>query len=407
MKKIGIFGGSFSPPHKGHVKSALAFYDALSLDELHVIPAGIPPHKILMGDATPEDRLNMVKLAFSPEKCGGRAVIADDCEIMREGRSYTYETLEHFAGPGRELYMLVGTDMFLSLDDWARPDLIFRNATVVVNRREKDYDESLFEEKKAHYEQAFGARVLIPPYHPLVTSSSEVRALLKSGETGYELRRALDPEVLDYIVEHDLYGCTDAALDRIRARLPEFVSEKRIGHVLSVEKESVSMARLLGLSRKEAFIARKAALLHDITHERSFEEQQELFKKYKLPFTSDEAESPAVLHQFTGAAVARDMFCLEEEGCAAIACHTTGKPRMTTGEMLLCLADYIEKTRPYPFCKDLRRYFYEKAQNGRVGKALLVDCMKKYLTQTVGHLTEQGAHVHSLTLEALDYYNNY
>ena len=82
--RVSRSAGSFSPPHKGHVKSALAFYDALSLDELHVIPAGIPPHKIWMGDATPEDRLNMVKLAFSPEKCGGRAVIADDCEIMRD-----------------------------------------------------------------------------------------------------------------------------------------------------------------------------------------------------------------------------------------------------------------------------------------------------------------------------------
>ena len=407
MKKIGIFGGSFSPPHNGHVKSALAFYDDLCLDELRVIPAGIPPHKILMGDATPEDRLNMVKIAFSPERCGDRTVIADDCEIRREGRSYTYETLEHFARPGAELYMLVGTDMFLSLDDWAKPELIFRYATVVVNRREKDFDESLFEEKKAHYEATYGARVLIPPYHPLVTSSSDIRALLKAGENCYELRRALDPKVLDYIVEHDLYGFADAALDRIRSRLPEFVSEKRIGHVLSVEKESIAMARLLGFTNKETFVARKAALLHDVTHERSFEEQQELFEKYRLPFTKDDAESPAVLHQFTGAAVARDLFSLEEEGCAAIACHTTGKPHMTTGEMLLCLADYIEKTRPYPFCRDLRRYFYEKAQNGRVGKALLIDCMKRYLTQTVGHLTEQGAHIHSLTLEALDYFNNY
>ena len=164
------------------------------------------------------------------------------------------------------------------------------------------------------------------------------------------------------------------------------------------------MARLLLLPPKEVFILRKAALLHDITHELSFEEQMALFKKYRRQPTEDDLKSPTVLHQYTGALVAKDLFDLEDEGCAAIDCHTTGKPDMTLSEMVLCLADYIEKTRAYPECIALRRYFYDRAQNGRVTGALLNDCMYRYLQNTVDHLTEKGYFIHPRTLQALAYF---
>ena len=68
MKRVGIYGGSFAPPHKGHLKSALSFYDECALDELYILPAGEPPHKTLQGNAGPEERFFMTELTFSKEK---------------------------------------------------------------------------------------------------------------------------------------------------------------------------------------------------------------------------------------------------------------------------------------------------------------------------------------------------
>ena len=402
MKKLGIYGGSFSPPHNGHKKSALSFYDSCALDELRVMPAGVPPHKVLEGDATPEDRLNMTRILFSPDNCGGRNVSVDDYELKKEGRSYTWETLAHFDAEDVQLFLLVGTDMFLTLDSWMRPEEIFSRAVIVVNRREEDYEESLFDEKKAYYENAFGARIMIPAYKPLVVSSSELRAQLRRGDVvnGYlPMSRTLDRAVLDYIVSRDLYGYIEGVLSFLREDLKTKLSEARLAHVLSVERETVSMARLLGLPLRETFILRKAALLHDVTHERSPEEQRACFAQFGVKPDEEDFRSPAVVHQFTGALVAERVYHLEKEGVDAICCHTTGKPGM-----VLCLADYIEKTRPYPECKALRRYFYEKAQAGRVCEALLDDCMEKYLNTTVAHLRGKGSYIHPQTLAASEYY---
>lgn len=200
-------------------------------------------------------------------------------------------------------------------------------------------------------------------------------------------------------------GKREEALTAIRERLPEFVSEKRLAHVLSVEKETVRMSALCGLSAAQTFILRKAALLHDLTHERSFEDQKAFGTLYALNLREEDLHSPAVLHQFTGAAVAADLFGLEKSGVGAIACHTTGKPDMTVPEMILCLADYIEETRPYPSCIELRRKFYENA-DAPDKRALLEAAMRAYLCGTVSHLCEKGAYIHPLTLEAMKFYEN-
>ena len=402
MKKLGIYGGSFSPPHNGHVKSALAFYDSMELDELRILPAGVPPHKVLEGDATAADRLEMTRRAFSSKVCKSRNILVDDYEVRNEGKSFTYMTLEHFSAPDVRLYLLVGSDMFLSLETWKKPETIFALACVVVNRRETDGDPGTFEEKKEYFEKTFGAKVCMPRFKPIVLSSTDLRRQFSEGIPALRLAKLMNAGVLDYIIEAGLYGYTDACLDALRRQLPAR-APKRVAHILSTEKEALRIAHLAGLSEKETFILRKAALLHDITHEASYEEQLGLFKKYRMDLSEADRNSPTILHQFTGACVARDVFDLEKEGCEAIACHTTGKPDMTMIDMILCLADYIEKTRAYPDCIALRRYFYDKAQSG-VTRQLLSDCMRRYLESTVAHLTEKGCFIHPQTLETLAYF---
>ena len=120
--RIGIFGGTFDPPHAGHKKYADEVRNKLSLDNLIVIPTAAPPHKQKKTSTTAEDRLNMLGLLF--EKDSG--VLVSDMEIARGGRSYTFETVtllrEQY--PDDELIFILGSDMLLSFHTWKNPDVI-------------------------------------------------------------------------------------------------------------------------------------------------------------------------------------------------------------------------------------------------------------------------------------------
>ena len=124
--KLGIYGGTFNPPHLGHLTSARLALDALGLDELRFVPAALPPHKRLPPDAPgPEARLEMVELAADGLLLPGRVSVSD-MELSRPGKSYTADTLEqlHAQNPGAELWLMMGTDMFLTLQNWREPERI-------------------------------------------------------------------------------------------------------------------------------------------------------------------------------------------------------------------------------------------------------------------------------------------
>ena len=131
MGRIGIYGGTFNPPHIGHVRAAEFALQAMELDRLLVIPSCISPHKqIPEGSPTPEQRLQMVQAAFS----GMENVQVSDLELRRGGSSYTYETVEQVRElyPNDEILLFMGTDMFLSFDTWRNPESILKNAALAV-----------------------------------------------------------------------------------------------------------------------------------------------------------------------------------------------------------------------------------------------------------------------------------
>ena len=134
MTRIGIYGGTFSPVHNGHVAAAKAFMEQMWLDVLFVIPAGIPPHKQVDQQVSAIDRYRMCELAFGDME----GVIVSDLELRRDGKSYTVDTLRELTAPDTRLFLLMGTDMLLSLDEWREPEEIFRLSYPVYIRREKD-----------------------------------------------------------------------------------------------------------------------------------------------------------------------------------------------------------------------------------------------------------------------------
>ena len=197
--KVGIYGGTFNPPHVGHVKALESFSSALTLDEIIVIPDFLPPHKEHDAVARAEDRLKMCELAFSHV----RGAKVSDIEIKRGGKSYTYITLSELSGEDRELYLLVGTDMFLTLSKWVRSDIIFALATICLVRRESDAEiTEKIKCKISEYTEQLGARVIEIPHTVHESSSTEARVIDFQSKDA----EALIPEgVLEYINEVGLY----------------------------------------------------------------------------------------------------------------------------------------------------------------------------------------------------------
>ena len=176
MEHIGLYGGTFAPPHLGHVHAAKVFLASVPLDRLLIMPAGSPPHKTKAAGDTPESRLAMCRAAFGnlPH------TEISDYEIRKPGKSYTVETLEALAAPEREITMLCGTDMFLTLDTWHRAPDIFRLCAVACMARDNDACERI-RMTAERYRSDYGAGIVLLPGEPLVLSSSEIREGLRSG----------------------------------------------------------------------------------------------------------------------------------------------------------------------------------------------------------------------------------
>ena len=197
--RVGIYGGTFSPVHNGHVAAAKAFMEQMWLDILYVIPTGVTPHKDMKGDATAADRLEMCRLAFE----GVEGVIVSDLEMRREGKSYTVDTLRELYDPEGRLFLLMGTDMLLTLGSWREPDEIFRLCYPVYIRREEDAAlDAAVVEKITAYQQTYGkvVRRIVAP--AIQISSTDVRAAVTEG---FPIEGAVPPAVADYIRERGLY----------------------------------------------------------------------------------------------------------------------------------------------------------------------------------------------------------
>jgi nicotinate-nucleotide adenylyltransferase len=134
--RIGLLGGSFDPPHTGHLLAASDAFEALSLDRLIFVPAAVQPLKVNQAQATATQRCAMVRLLVE----GDPRFEVSSIEIDRGGLSYTVDTLSAVAAewPAAELFWLVGADVLRSFAKWRTPERIVQLATVVVLNRTGD-----------------------------------------------------------------------------------------------------------------------------------------------------------------------------------------------------------------------------------------------------------------------------
>ncbi|UCE27753.1 MAG: nicotinate-nucleotide adenylyltransferase [Candidatus Coatesbacteria bacterium] len=194
-KVIAVFGGTFDPPHIGHLVAASDACEALALERVLFVPAARPPHKPGEVDTPPELRLRMVELAAA----GDDRFDASDIEIGRDGPSFTIDTVRELKGDDFEtVYVIVGADGLAEMTTWKEYRALLDEARVVAVSRPG------FDFRSAEFPDAGAVRYL--EVTPIGVSSTMIRKRVAAGRS----IRYLVPEVIeDFIYEEGLYVESD------------------------------------------------------------------------------------------------------------------------------------------------------------------------------------------------------
>ncbi len=390
MERIGIYGGTFNPPHLGHIQAAKAAVQALDLTRLLLIPDNIAPHKELPpGSPAPEQRLEMLRLATqdAPE------LEVSDLELRREGVSYTFETIltlkERY--PEAQLFLLMGTDMFVSFDTWKNTDIILSHATLgVLCRGDKGEQEAIAE--KAAQLSAGGARVELVNNPVLAISSTQLRRLI-----AFDCAEPFLPKpVAEYIRQHGLYDSganwKSLPMEQLEPIVVRLLNPNRVRHVLGCRDTAVELARRWGADENDAA---RAGMLHDITKALDGPLQLTVCQEYGKILDAFSRKYPKTLHALTGSLVAERIFGENPQVVEAIRNHTTGRAEMGLLETIIYVADYMEPNRDFPGVEELRELAFTD----------IYAALKLGLRMTLDHLARQGSEVSPETQQTIAWLN--
>jgi nicotinate-nucleotide adenylyltransferase len=197
MRRIGLFGGTFDPPHVGHLVLAECARDRLALDEVRFIPAGQPPHKRSAPVTRAVHRVAMARLAVR----GNPSFVVSTVETRRGGPSFTIETLRRLVaeGPAARLYLLMGADSLDEFSTWREPDAIRRVATLAVAVRPGSPPRN---RRRRGLPALVRGRITWLDNAEIAVSSSQVRARVRAGRS---IRYLVPAPVAAYIDRHRLY----------------------------------------------------------------------------------------------------------------------------------------------------------------------------------------------------------
>lgn len=387
MERIGIYGGTFNPPHIGHMRAAAHAAEMLKLDRLLLIPNGAAPHKIVADAASGEQRLQMLQLSAR----GLKMAEVSDIELKREGKSYTADTIAQLRElyPEDELVLMMGTDMFLSFLTWYHPERIMENAALAVFYRGEKNEQAAIADQKEKLE-AMGAKITLVANPVTAISSTDLRRML--------IFRCADPflcpGVGDYIRERGLYGTgkdyRNLPMDVLEREVVALLKPNRVAHVLGCRDAAVELAERYGADVTDAA---RAGLLHDITKAIDGPLQLTLCDEYGILLNKFSQENPKTLHALTGSLVAEQIFGENEAVVTAIRYHTTGRPDMGLLEKIIYIADYIEANRNFPGVEEMRKAAFED-----LDVAMLMG-----LESATAHVRRQGQELAAATTDAVKF----
>lgn len=386
MARIGIYGGTFSPVHVGHVLGAKYALNALKLDRLLMIPTNTSPHKEqLQGTPTPRQRLAMLQMALTGEE----RIIASDLELIRGGVSYTYKTLTDLRQqyPMDEFFLIMGDDMFCSIDTWKEPQIIYQEATLAVLCRGGSR-EQVRAKALCLKEQNVRVELLENPVTEI--SSTQVRRLL-----AFRCADSFLPEgVADYIRENGLYSrdYKNLSMEQLEEAVIGLLNPNRVKHTLGCRDTARELAKIWGADETDAA---RAGMLHDVTKALDGQLQLKLCHEYGVQLDNFSSQNPKTLHALTGSLVAERIFGENKAVVDAIYSHTTGKAGMNTLEKIIYVADYMEPCRDFPGVEQLRYLAHTD----------LTAALKLGLEMTLAVLKSQGREISPGSSQALEYLN--
>lgn len=199
MSKIGIMGGTFDPIHIGHMQLAEQALTEKELDFVLFVPNHTPWMKYDRTVTEAEHRAAMVRLAIEDNPAFKLSTV----EIDAGGNSYTWQTLETLKEqyPGDEFFFILGADSLLSIEKWANPEKIFKNAVVLAAVRD-DCDKEKLEKQKEILTEKYDARIQLLSMPPISVSSTEIR---QEFYTDSRIRKLVPEKTADYILKNHLY----------------------------------------------------------------------------------------------------------------------------------------------------------------------------------------------------------
>ncbi len=345
MSQTVLYGGTFNPIHRGHLDICVRARQAVDARRVLLMPAAQPPHKSAGWLAPDQDRLAMCALAAREYDL----IQVDDWEIRRGGRSYTVDTLGHLAAvfPEEELWLLIGTDMFLTFTQWHRWEEIGKMASLLVASREEGDRERLLDQQQRLAEQGVRSRLLQNP--PMPMSSTQIREELRRDGT----TEKVCPQVLDYIREKELYLHPPEELDYLRRYIRPLMTDYRYRHSLGVEKQAVKMARRFGADQRKAALA---GILHDVCKDMPKGALLQNILESGIINGIDFKASPQLIHSYAGALYLQSHMDIHDlEVIEAVRYHTTARAGMSLLETVVYLADLTSEDREYPDVGEMRR----------------------------------------------------
>ena len=376
--RVLLFGGTFDPPHNGHIHLLQQAIRAVAPDWVVVMPACVPPHKAASATA-PDLRLAMCR-CFEP-------IFPDlevsSWEIRQGGASYTIDTVAMLEDrfPGAQIFLTVGSDMLLSFTQWKEWRKLLARTTLVVQSRQEGDEAALAAAARAL--EAQGGRVIFAGGTPLEVSSSQIR----SGHG----RKNIPPQARAVIRRYDLYRPhPPITVEGARKLARRTLSDKRYAHTLNVRRLAVKLARQYGADPEKAALA---ALLHDVAKELPKGELLQILQDNAIMEPGAAQRPMPVWHGLCAALLARHRWGVQdEEVLSAIANHTAGKPGMSRLDKIVYLADMCSAERSYPEVEGLRALLSQDLDRA----------MAVALSQNIQWMRQEGKPIDPMSLAAYE-----
>lgn len=345
--KIAILGGSFNPPHIGHLILADTVCTQLGYDKVLFVPVFDPPHKEMKHAASPAHRLAMVREMAKEDS----RFAAESCEIDRAGISYTYDTVCYLEEKYKDVLtdkigVVMGQDLAQDFGKWENAQALAQKAQLILALRPTEIRNKAFENKAkgayAHHENQFSIEhyphvVLTNP--EVAISSTDIRARVVHGDAWQYL---VSRGVHDYICAQKLYGY--GLLERVRSFAKEHLTENRYEHSIRVGETARKMCEIYG---EDPFKGLLAGIGHDICKEIKGEDMLSLAQKDGKPVTDLERGKLTLLHGRAAAIKLREDFDVtDEDVLEAVANHTFGGENLCALAKIVFVADKIEPGRP-------------------------------------------------------------